>query len=491
MRRRDAFSGMNGCNKSALRVPDAHSGLFCVIIIKRIGIEDRPLENTWRYEIMNVGRVGGNNNWWANPAGRNPGIGNWNQPLAVRQGLNQAGTSQRGRNSIVALLETSQALTQSLNAIRGIGNTFNPPMQARRPVSQNTDALAIRSFDSNRIRGAGTQDFSVEILQLAQTQTHEGEALDAAARVTGTGTGFSLGEHHIAITIGNRQFDFHFNVSENDTNRDVQQRIADAINARSDVDVTATVNFDEEAGRSTLVLQSSRSGIDENVGAGQPNFSVASLAGNAVGAAGIETMTQRAQNAAFRVNRGFTGALQTSRTNEVELGFGMLAELRETGTVEVEMGRDTTTQQNAFRHMVNSFNDLVEAARNAGRGTSLANELGGIVRNFSSQLERIGISLNSEGRMQINEERMAAAAESGELERFGGRDGFNFMSRLTRASENVRGNPGAFVEQAAFAGGVDGFDPGAFMGGGINFSPMQTVMMTRFMNLGMLFDSLV
>jgi len=436
---------------------------------------------------MNVGGVG-NNNWWANASGRNPGIGNWNQPLAVRQGGTlHGGASDASRNSIVSLRETSGALSQALNAIRGIGNMLNPPMQARQPNSANTDALAIRSFDSSRLRGSvATQDFSVEVLQVAQAQTHEGQELNASARATESG--FSVGDHHIAINIGDRQFDFHFTVSENDTTRDVQQRIASAINSRSDVAVTANVNFDAEAGTSALVLRSSQTGVAENVGAGEANFSVRSVTGNAVEASGVDVMTQRAQDAAFRVNRGFTGALQTSRSNEVDLGFGITAELRETGTTEIEMGRDTITQQNAFRHMVNSFNELVSAASSASRGGSLSSELGGIVRNFSSQLERIGISLNSEGRMQIDEARMAAAAESGELENFANRDGFNFMSRLTRTADNVSGNPAAFTDQAASSMG--NIDPASFMNSGVNFSPTQTVMMTRFMNLGMLFDSL-
>ena len=441
---------------------------------------------------MNVGSVG-NNNWWASASGRNPGIGNWHQPLAVRQGgnlfgTNQAGTSQNARNSILSLRQNSEALSQALNSIRGVGNAFNQPMQARRPVSGNTDALAISSFDPSRLRGVSNQDFSVEVLQLAQAQRHDGEALNATARATDTG--FTAGAHHIAINVGNRQFDIHFNVSANDTNRDVQQRIANAINNRSDIAVTASVNVDSEAGTSALVLQSAQTGVNANTPAGQPNFSVSSVTGNAVDVTGVEAITQQAQNAQFRVNRGFTGALQTSRTNDVDLGFGIAAELRETGTVNINMGRDTIVQQNAFRDMVNTFNSLVDAARAAGNGSALASELGGIVRNFSSQLERIGISLNAEGRMQIDETRMAAAAESGELEAFANRDGFNFMTRLGRAAESASRNAASHAPQSTGFNGMSG-DPTAFMSSGINFSPMQSAAMTRFMNLGMLFDSLM
>ncbi|MCL2227820.1 MAG: hypothetical protein FWB97_09400 [Oscillospiraceae bacterium] len=434
-----------------------------------------------------------NTNWWSNASTRNPGIGTWT-PLANRVGnnpfgQNAAGTSQAFRDSVVQLTETSRALSQALSSIRGMGNTPSP-MQARRPVSENTDAMTINSFDPNRLRGAGASDFSVDILQVAQAQRNEGASLQSNARAADSG--FTTGAHQISINVGNRQFDINFNVSAGDTNRDVQQRIATAINNRNDIGVRATVETGtgSAAGTSSLVLESARTGVDR---AGSPNFTVSSGSGNAVAMTGVGETTQQAQDAQFRVNRGFTGALQTSRTNDVDLGFGMTAQLRETGNVQVDMGRDVISQQNAFRHMVNTFNDLVSTARDAGRTDSnLQNELAGIVRSSASALERIGISLNQNGRMQIDEARMAAAAESGELERFAdSREGFNFMSRLNRTAESVGRNPAAHADTSQEMSVMGGFGGGNadFMSGGFNFTPMQSMMMTRFMNIGMLFDS--
>jgi len=428
-------------------------------------------------------------NWWSNAAARNPGIRAWSPSIAGQNnifGQNQAGTSQAFRNSVVQLTETSRALAQALNNIRGIG-TSNPPMQAVRPNSENTEALSISGFDPNRLRNSGAQDFNVEILQVAKAQRHEGTALNSTARAAQSG--FTTGSHQLAITVGTRQFDININVSSTATNRDVQQQIANAINARNDIGVRATVNNDSTAGTSSLILESAQTGVNNG---GQPNFSIRSVTGNATDITGIEAITQQAQDAQFRVNRGTTtGALQTSRTNDVQLGFGITGQLREPGNVGVEMGRDIITQQNAFRHMVNTFNDLTRAARDVGNGSMLQNELRGIARNFSSQLDRIGISLNSEGQMRIDEARMSQAAQSGELERFAARDGFNFMSRITRTAENTARNPAAFAQEADATNAWNMGNAPNLSGAGINFSPMQTVSMTRLMNIGMLFDSLI
>ena len=206
------------------------------------------------------------------------------------------------------------------------------------------------------------------------------------------------------------------------------------------------------------------------------------MTGNAVSAAGIGEITREAQDAQFRVNRGAPGTVQTSRSNDVDLGFGITAQLKEAGSTRLTMGKDEAAQTSAFRSMVNSFNSMMQAAKETGRGSNLERELSSHSRSFSSSLERIGITLNQDGFMRIDETRLSAAAASGELERFGTRDGVNFMKRLSRFAESVGKNP------IAFAGaGNTSADP---FNSGINYSPSQMSMMSRLTGIGSLFDSL-
>ena len=91
--------------------------------------------------------------------------------------------------------------------------------------------------------------------------------------------------------------------------------------------------------------------------------------------------------------------------------------------------------------------------------------------------------------MRIDEPRMAEAAASGALESFASRDGSNFMSRLNRTAENVSRNPAQHVqdtgENSSWGGSAD------FMNAGFIFTPVQSANMARFMNIGLLFDSLI
>jgi flagellar capping protein FliD len=242
--------------------------------------------------------------------------------------------------------------------------------------------------------------------------------------------------------------------------------------------VAASVQFNQQAGTSQLVLESRETGANQG-------FSVLGASGSAAQTLGINNVTQEAQNAQFRVNRGFTGALQTSSSNEVSLGLGLSAELRETGTTEVTMSRNETRQINAFRHLVNSFNDLLANSRESlGSNSALERELSSVARSSSASLRRLGISVGNDGRMSIDERQMQKAAERGDLERFAERDriGGNtgFMNRLSRVSENASRNPNSFAR-----------NDNTLNMGGIQFSQMQMAQINRSLGMGMLFETML
>jgi len=350
-----------------------------------------------------------------------------------------------GGVDLLNVRRTSDNMIATIESMRGIGRGNSPVFGMTRAVSGNENLLRITSVDANRLNNVPPQNFTVDVLQIATAQRNEGNALTASDLATDAG--FDLGDHQISLYSGGRQFNFNFTVSETDTARDVQQRIADAINARSNAGVTAQINYNSDTGMSTLILESSQTGVDR---AGQSNFTLNS-AGNALSVLGVGNITQAAQNAEFRVNRGFTGALQTSRTNEVDLGHGINAELRGVGQIQVTMARDESAQVAAMREFVASFNAMVEA----GGGGRLSRDLARLAGASSAALARVGITADRSGILRIDERRMNSAAESGVLDRFvfdgGHRGTFGFINRVGRIAENVNRNPARFVNNRGFA----------------------------------------
>ncbi|MCL1989113.1 MAG: hypothetical protein FWG64_14245 [Firmicutes bacterium] len=388
-------------------------------------------------------------------------------------GINNANTSDGFRNSLVSLRQSADMMVASLNHMRGLGDSRGEsPFGAIRAESSDTDILSVQGVNADRLRNNNVSGMSVEVLQLATAQRNEGTALNSNA--SATSAGFTLGANTLSITMDGRQFDINFTVGSGDSVQSVQQRIASAVNDRN-LGVTASVSRNANAGTSSLVFQSSETGVANS---GQPNFTVS---GSLVNALGINNITQQAQDAQFRVNRGFAGALQTSRSNDVELGAGITARLEGTGTARITQGRDETRQINAFRHMVNSFNSLLSSARSGASNGRLQQDLSNLARSAGASLNRLGITVGRDGNMSIDEDRMAAAAERGDLEAFANRDrvGSNsgFMNRLTRLSGDAARNPASFVQT-----------DNPFNNSMFNFNARQTSQLNQMMNIGMLFD---
>ena len=373
------------------------------------------------------------------------------------------------QNRLTNVLGAAEGLRNAVSSMTNENSAFN----RQTPTSADTDMMTITNVNANRMRIANVGDFSVQVESLAQAQRNVGTSISNTNLATAEG--FELGSNHIAITVGDRQFDINFSVSATDTVREVQNRIAEAINARSEIGVRATV---EGAGASQLILQSANMGALGGFG----------VSGEAAYNLGIDQVYQEAQDATFRVNRGnVTGHLQSANTNDVDLGIGVTARLRDVGTVEVTMQNNYTGQVNELRNFVNQFNDLMDAARAGGtRNTRLERDLRGFAEAQAGALERVGITLNREGFMQIDQDRMQAAAESGQLERLASGGTLN---RVGRIADNVANNPTAFIEADRNSGNNNnsnsfGFDPGNF-----SLSGHQSMQLNRITSTGMLFDS--
>jgi flagellar hook-associated protein 2 len=351
-------------------------------------------------------------------------------------------------------------------------------------VSSDEDVLRVSSVNASRV-GAG-QDIRVNVEQVALAQRNEGASLVANANAVNAG--FTAGQNTIEIQAGGTTRNISFNVGANDSVRDVQQRMATAVN-NANLGVTASVAT--TSGNSTLTFASSETGVRVE---GQDNFAVRDMTGNAAWFTGVDTMTQGAQNALFRVDFTtstgdfITGNLRESRSNNVDIGSGTTVELREEGTATVSFEQNLTGIQNAARDMVNGFNRLFELAmdnRNDRRTNALFNQMQGLLNTHANALSNIGITRNQHGFLNINAERMQQAAESGALENFFQRNGnqqsFGFTNRLSRIAEDVARSPERFTS------GVDAMDGMQGMG----FNAFTHNRMNHFMGMGLLLNMML
>lgn len=364
---------------------------------------------------------------------------NYNQMRNVSSSYNNAGINKpqtTGKqsyvnNDAVSYLSKIRAVAGNmLDSINNVSNVFTfSKMQA---VSANSEYLKVNS-DSKAT--SSFKDTRVEIDQVARAQVNEGNALKADDRFGQSGT------RQFEIEQGGKRYQFSIDVREGDTNKDVQQRMADAVNSRN-IGVTATVSENKNDGTGTLSFSSRNTGEDSG-----NNFTVRDVAGSLVSETGVNRTTQAAQNAVYRINNGAT---QTSKTNDVSLGNGVSVTLqRETaGAVTVNARNDTAAQIDAAKELVNSFNNMLDTAKSGSAGNNrLLNDLNNTRDSYALSLERLGITANNDGTLKVDDKKLGAAAENGSLNSFLGQTGsasYGFTNRLTRIADNVQYNSSAY-----------------------------------------------
>ena len=335
-------------------------------------------------------------------------------------GTNQQQTNPAGTTE--AIRSFGRALHSALNVInRDRGSIFNA-------LSGNTsdNEVATVNVDNNRtISSMPPRDTTIEVFQVAQAQENEGEEVEAEEREVESGA------HTFEIEAGGRVHTFTINVLDTDDNASIQARMAQAINNR-DIGITATVETGRnDAGNTTtqLTLAGDRTGTNSA-------FVVRDVAGDLAESMGVNQATQEAQNARFRVNNGFE---RVQQTNEVSIAAGATVTLQGEGTAEITFQRNTDAQVEAVTNLVNTINDAMRNTRAAdGRGSErFIRDLAGMNQTFSNSLSRVGIDVQLNGQLRIDEARLERAAESGELGRLFENRQVGFAGRVDRIASNA------------------------------------------------------
>jgi len=314
-------------------------------------------------------------------------------------------------------------------------------------ISSNPDGISIQHTGS---KPQNIDSMTVRVNQVATGHSNEGNRMTRDAAFEGT-----TGTNRFSIEMGGRTTQLSIDVKEGDTNRDVQQRMANAIN-NSNAGVRATVEINSETNTSMLRLKSIATGTDS-----RNSFTVSDVSGDLVAQTGANDFAREGQNAIYSVNGG---AARTSQSNTVFIGSGVTATLKSASdeAVRITWGRETSVTRSDVEDMVKSYNNLFTTAAertNDPRAQNLASRMLGIAGTHSNSLSSIGIGFDSSGRMTINSERMDSAAESGRLDKFfsenSGRN-FGFTNQLGRLADSVSRNPGNFVSSSQFGIGLMG-----------------------------------
>lgn len=388
-----------------------------------------------------------------------------------------------------SLKSGSKALSDSMSQLLAKSNSIFNQKTAK---SSNEDIIGIKA--GNVKQGSGNDDaaYKIEVEQLAKTQKNIGNTLNSNEK------SFSSDRYYgYSIESEGKTHDFAFSVNPSETNDDVLKRMAKDINSRN-IGITATVTYDAFNKKSSLVLESNKTGESLVNGQSSDAFKVTSRNGYADVAdmAGIKEVDQRSQDALYRIN---DGDMLSSKSNDITLSNGATVTLKKEGTANIASEKSSTSAINATREMINGFNKLYEAAKSMKDSDSGANrlfeELNGLAKTYSKSLATIGVSTNENGFLTINEDAMKKAGESGALESFFDSkeySSYGFANRLSNTVSKINSDATNYLGlngKESIKATDDNYS-NSRDNSEVYISPFKMNKMAQYNNIGMLFDSM-
>lgn len=251
--------------------------------------------------------------------------------------------------------------------------------------------------------------FDIGISQLASEQINTGRFLPKDS------TGLPAGNYAFDLRTNGQEFEFQFSIYQDDRNFDVQEKLEKLIN-KAGIGISASI-IDDAQNRSAIVLSSNHTGLRTGESSQFEVYeNTNDLAKGSVDYLGLDKISSPATNAHFTLN----GEERTSISNKFTVGGKFELQLKNTTTIgegiHVGVKKDNEALMNHITSLIDSYNSFVleatEKEAQKFKGDKLKSELIGIARQHMAGIEDIGIKLEGNGSLSIDEELLKQAVSS-------------------------------------------------------------------------------
>lgn len=353
-------------------------------------------------------------------------------------------TSKDAQQYAVDLKENARGLR---NTIAQLGGLEKDGLFRKKSAYSTDENVATVSYVGAEDSLADAPGFQLEVHSLATSQENLGLFLPSGKVSLPPDT------YSFDIGINDMNYEFQFSVGEDETNRDVQDRLVRLIN-NSDIGLRASIA--ESEGRTSLRLSSEATGLAPDR---TQIFTVTddrtSKTSGTVEYFGLDYTSRDPGNASFAIN----GVESTAPSNHFT--YDKLYEVHLKGIspkgqpLQVGLKTDVESLTDNVYHLVGGYNDFIRAASSyletQSRSRQLVREMSGIASVYESSLEHMGLNLEADGTLAVDRDTLQqTAAESDDINAtFGSLK--NFSNMLLRKTNQVSLNPMDYVEKVMVA----------------------------------------
>ncbi len=354
-------------------------------------------------------------------------------------------TSKDSQAYAINLKENARELRSDIAELGGLEE--DGLLNGKSAYSSDNSIVEV-SFVGDDKSSSSIPPFEIEVHSLATAQENNGLPLPANKPAL-----LNPATYSFDVGINGMNYEFQFTISDGETNKEVQERLARLIN-NSGIGLSAEVTEEDEY--SALNVSSEATGLSTGR---DYVFTISddktSKSKGAVDYLGIGEMTVSPSNAQFSLNGEDREAYSNNFTvaKTFELNLKGVSEEGKSVTVGLKTNSETVTDN--VNKLVGSYNNFLKAVstyyESQSRSKVLANEVKSIGTYYSQMLSDIGVNVAEDGSLDIDTEKLDSAANSAiDIQKtFGGLK--DFSNSLLRKSNQVALNPMEYVQRTVVA----------------------------------------
>lgn len=354
-------------------------------------------------------------------------------------------TSKDTQQYAIDLKENARRLHNTIAQLGGLNE--NGLLDKKSAYSTDEDIASVTFIGPEQQYGT-IPEFDLEVRSLASSQENLGLFLPTDELI-----GLPADTYSFDVAINDMNYEFQFSIGENETNGELQERLIRLIN-NSDIGIRASIA--ESDGRTSLRLTSEASGLPNGK---SEIFSVSddrtSKISGMVEYFGIDFTSREASNASLLID----GEESSSPSNLFTLGNLFEVQLKgispENEPIKIGLKTDVESLTDNVVNLIGGYNNFIKAAssylESQTRSKKLIKEVNGIANLYNDSLNRMGMSVQEDGLIEIDKNQLRQTAiQSGNIAQT-----FDyikdFSNALLRKSNQVSLNPMDYVDRTMVA----------------------------------------
>lgn len=305
----------------------------------------------------------------------------------------------------------------------------------------NPDPDSDNISDTKLVNTAFASHYNIEVLNLATPQINTSDYLN------NDDLDIPKGAHSFEVNVGDSAYEFRFNATKDDTNKTVLEKLSRLIN-RSNIGLTSKMLY--SGNNSALEITSNATGL----GFTPEIFSIApgenSPYDKVVSKLGLNNVSSYPTNANFLLN----GMEKTTSSNTFTIGKSLEITLngisKKGQATSISLNDDLDSVISSINDMISSYNNLLDLSNNSNEGSDdaaiLNKEIHKTTRQYASNLENIGITINENGKMTFDEALFIQTANEDDLDK--SLASLNsFRQAIVSRADDISINPMKYVDK--------------------------------------------